>query len=555
MNLTINLGLNEPMIVVERRGGEEPANSASSELDACQSSDMDMAPGAGRNQFGRAPSRCTQHSQRAFGRPDVWVGPPGGAKGKPTRSWRPKQSGAVTEQANLHDDDAASFCTVSTPLTQHRSRGYGRPDGWVGSPSGAKENPTRSWKPKQSTVITNQESLNGDDDAASFYSVASSVTGHSQRAFGRPDGWVGAQSGVNGKPTRSWKPKQSREIMKLESLHDHADGERVVGGRIHAKPAEFQTNGDDDDHHHSAKGEGSFLIGGDGITDDFGEFNGSALCDSLCEIVISTSAKQCLDTSSHSIMTEDSRSRFSEAMEMWHSAASMDFKHDGVSNRTKFDGPMVEVSSPFKRSSRKRDDWISATTRTEQEEASGTRDVFNHPQALPSGLANRGNFGKAQTQQSMSSTSSRTELSNSGHSKVDREEAVPSLDDSVVSLSHHHLDDSHHSFKTCVTSLSTQSYSGGERTPSHQSSRSDERGPHTLPMISWKPRSPSKQGGIGRGTNQSSPVGPKSNHALRAHNRPDTWVGGPRGKLAKRSWKVKKIVEASEMPSDDDDDK
>lgn len=373
---------------------------------------------------------------------------------------------------------------------------------------------------------------------------------HSQRAFGRPDVWVGPPSGGRKKPTRSWRPKQSSDVTSQECMGKGADDARILDGSIHSVPtAVFKSNGNDCLYSPSATPEASLSTSRIGTAYGFGEPEEST----IRIVEISAKAKhQLLDSSIHSTLTEDSKSRFSDAMETWRSAASIDVKHQGVPKGINIDSS-TEFLSPMQRMCKKSDAWVAATKprRTMQEEDVAIDDpIINHVTSLSSRPQNHGTRGKIQMWQSMSSLNSSPELTLPEKLKDDGNEPVPSLDESVTSISQH-FDDSHHSFKTCLTSLTTSAFDGGEHSHKQGSGSSLLRRTEILPL---KPGSPCKQGINESGIEGSSPLSPSSTHAHRGHSRPDSWVG-PRGKPAKRSWKVKSIVEANEILSDDDDAK
>jgi hypothetical protein len=376
---------------------------------------------------------------------------------------------------------------------------------------------------------------------------------HNQRAFGRPDVWVGPSNGARAKPLRSWRPKQTTLDATKQDCYPEPcrDDTSLFDDSIHTAPAIMSNVVGRYDQKSSARKAETLvaIVGTKDVAGNVAEQEDSAIRD----IVISTRAKHCLDSSIHSVLTEDSKSRFSDAMEMWHSVASIDVKHqDSVSDRSPH-----EILSPSKRVSTYRAAWIAASKPPQwivQEECDATEDdVGLSPHPPTSGKWNHDALRNIQAKQKISFLSSRPEFAYSGTPKGEEDETVPCLDDSVTSLSHH-FNDSNHSFKTCVTSLSASSSHGAvERY--HQKSGLIERGLNPTEMLPSKPGTSLDHGVLNDGGMKgSSPVvSPKKNiHAHRAHSRPDNWVG-PRGKPAKRSWKVKRIVEASEIVSDDDD--
>ena len=309
------------------------------------------------------------------GRPDDWVGR---KKLTTTRSWRVKGStkDSIISNANEQSSDSASLATSSSSVC-----GFGRPDDWVG-----RKKTTKSWRVKggaKDSIISNAN----ESSSHSAFASSSSVHG-----FGQPDDWVGGPGTASRKKTaRSWRVKGNTKDSIIarndKATPAFSSNDAFCQDSMRSAPTVMFRNGkqdddndDDDDDDNDEFGEES------NHEEEFGkigddeqymplhllESSMSSLKfnDSIGDFVIETTKDRkygsttSIDFSMHSVLTEDdSKSRFSEAMEMWHSTSSINSntakttkkeERSIISNRTK-DIPasfLTSTSAPSNSSAR-----------------------------------------------------------------------------------------------------------------------------------------------------------------------------------------------------------
>lgn len=466
----------------------------------------------------------------------------------------------ITENIGTHEDKA-----IPAPSAGSYTKTVG--GGWTKCDNSQDVHPARPVTGSSSRSVIVPRS-------SSSTSSSPSPIHHNNRAYGRPDVWVGpSNGGPKGKASRSWRPKQSSNSCCGPNAEDDAS---FFDGSIHSSPTVMMMNVV---HPSDATGPNTAIDSSYLNCPERMEVNlhhqDEVVDSSPRGKVISTRPKQALDCSIHSILTEESNSRFSDARDLWNSVASMDVsKHRGINAESPI---RHEMLSPSKRIANYRAAWITASkppkTIEQEESDAGTDnddddDITVSPREPTASKIpwNRGNLKTIQKKPPMKALPFRpahaaysNPMKDDKDDVDDEEKTVPCLDESVTSLSNH-LNDSNHSFKTCMTSMSTSSSLVGDLSY-YQKATSRERGFRPHEMLPLTPVSGSNKHGDENGGSfrrsigslpSSSLVSPKIIHGHRAHSRPDDWVG-QRGKPAKKGWKVKRIIEASEIVSDDGD--
>mmetsp|Transcript_13719 Transcript_13719/g.24606 ORF Transcript_13719/g.24606 Transcript_13719/m.24606 type:complete len:305 (+) Transcript_13719:50-964(+) len=150
--------------------------------------------------------------------------------------------------------------------------------------------------------------LNNDEDINSTRTSIPKPIHHKQQAFNRPDDWLGSPpTGIRRKTSKSWRVKGEGTGT------DNCNNSFRSNNSFHSAPPKFQTWQEHENSSVDAKGlQPERFI-------DRSSHGSSAL--NRENLVIATKPKE-MDSSLHSILTEDSRSRFSETLKMWNSSAS-----------------------------------------------------------------------------------------------------------------------------------------------------------------------------------------------------------------------------------------
>jgi hypothetical protein len=287
---------------------------------------------------------------------------------------------------------------------------------------------------------------------------------HKHKAYGRPEDWIGPVP-QGSRKHKSWR----RKTTSMDgSKHDS----------FHSAPAVAQMKGN-----LKLNGEASDppVVQDCSFHDSF----------TFQDLVISTeemcrSTKNLgIDDSQHSVLTEDSKSRFTDLLKMWNSSASI--------------SPSVVQEEDDEDDSR----------------SSGPSGNALATQSIEGDFAEKKGSLKTQAPASPSGSI----INRSSSSISDMHPCMPELDESVVSST------------TASDSITWKSFGTVER---------GLRPTETLPLRSIQSsrylRSESSRSFLS--TNDSVVSSSSSSHGYHGHNRPDSWVG-EQSKRCKRSWRPK----------------
>lgn len=292
---------------------------------------------------------------------------------------------------------------------------------------------------------------------------------HKQQAFGRPDDWVGpTATGSRRKSTKSWRRK--------ETSHD-ANSLHSAPPTLEAVKQSLKTEDVMDEKENPLKAQ---TLSGGSLHSSFTFQDLLITTDKEC------SAISCIDGSQHSVLTEDSKSRFSDLLKMWNSSTSL--------------GPCVVQEGE------------------DEDESHGdseSPDRFLQPEQ---GVTH----SKAVEADGAALFSSKLRDTRRSSRAGDKKPFVPELEESFVSA-------------TESDSITWKSFGTMER-----GLRPSESLPLRPTQLSRYHKDGSTRSIFSTNDSVSSSAN-SSRHGHQGHNRPDSWVG-EQSKPSKRSWRPKSVA-------------